>query len=73
MADYTSRRALFLGQWGFTRPARRYHEDLVRTEGRPRLPYWLRPAIPTASWRTPPWCTAISRRSEGNVVVLTEP
>ncbi len=47
LADYTSlldERALFLGQWGLrggraaTGPS---YEELVETEGRPRLRYWL--------------------------------
>src|SRR6202008_4949065 len=47
VADYTAlldERALFLGQWGLRGagggegPA---YEDLVETEGRPRLRYWL--------------------------------
>jgi 5-methyltetrahydrofolate--homocysteine methyltransferase len=47
LADYTGlldERALFLGQWGL-RGARggqgASYEDLVETEGRPRLRYWL--------------------------------
>ena len=47
LADYTGmldERALFLGQWGL-RGVRGGHgpsyEDLVETEGRPRLRYWL--------------------------------
>ena len=47
MADYTSlldERALFLGQWGL-RGVRGgegpSYEELVETEGRPRLRYWL--------------------------------
>src|SRR4029079_15540281 len=47
VADYTSmldERALFLGQWGL-RGVRGgegpSYEDLVETEGRPRLRYWL--------------------------------
>jgi 5-methyltetrahydrofolate--homocysteine methyltransferase len=43
-AAYLDERALFMGQWGL-KPARRRngasYEDLVETEGRPRLRMWL--------------------------------
>jgi len=43
-AAYLDERALFLGQWGL-KPSRgrggRSYEDLVETEGRPRLRMWL--------------------------------
>ena len=40
---YLDERALFLGQWGLkpTRGGGATYEELVETEGRPRLRYWL--------------------------------
>jgi 5-methyltetrahydrofolate--homocysteine methyltransferase len=42
-SSYLDERATFMGQWGLkpTRGDGPGYEDLVRTEGRPRLRYWL--------------------------------
>jgi 5-methyltetrahydrofolate--homocysteine methyltransferase len=46
-AAYLDERALFMGQWGLkpTRGAGASYEELVETEGRPRLRMWLERAL----------------------------
>ena len=81
VADYLTcldERALFLGQWGLRGalpggegPS---YEDLVETEGRPRLRHWI-DRLSTEDPPMPPSCTATSPAvSDGDTVhVLTEP
>ena len=68
LADYAAfldERATFLGQWGL-KPTRgaggRSYEELVETEGRPRLRSGWTGSRPRG-WSRPASCTATSRRS----------
>jgi 5-methyltetrahydrofolate--homocysteine methyltransferase len=81
LADYTElldERALFLGQWGL-RGARGgegpSYEELVETEGRPRLRYWLdrlsTDGVLAHSAVVYGYFPAVSERDD--VIVLTEP
>ena len=65
-AGLVDERALFLGQWGL-RGARAgvgpSYEDLVETQGRPRLRYWLDRLATEGVLSGRPWSTATSRPS----------
>ncbi len=68
LADYAAfldERATFMGQWGL-KPARGgagpSYEELVETEGRPRLRMWLE-RIQTEGWSRRAWSTGTSRPS----------